>query len=223
MPPNSEQGNGGPADPARPLPPRFWGGERKLFLEDGMLNTWRHDREGLGVVHDDGGNDLGCRADVGASVGLPAGELAVMPDDMSRNRNVDRENGARAGTERSTQACCTADRQILGKFRLGAGLRHRNPRDSSVSNPTRMLSALRSPRRPARWEVVGALALLALIAVAHARDGVGPVLGGVPCPRVWLDSVDRHARTAIAPRQLGRSGYNNELGAKVAGTSVHSL
>src|SRR5262245_19449464 len=22
---NSEQGNGGPADPARPLPPRFWG------------------------------------------------------------------------------------------------------------------------------------------------------------------------------------------------------
>jgi hypothetical protein len=188
-----------------------------------MLNTWRHDREGLGVVHDDGGNDLGRRADVGASVGLPAGELAVTPDDMSRNRNVDRENEARGGTERSTQACCTADRKILGEFRLGAGLRYRNPPDSSVSNPTRMLSALRSPRGAARWEVLGALTLQELIAQAHARDGVGPVLGGVPCPGVWLDSVDRHARTAIAPRLLDKSGCSNELVAKSAGTSVHSL
>jgi hypothetical protein len=50
-------------------PSRFllgFGGKRKLFLEDGMLNTWRHDREGLGAVHDGGGNDQGCHADVGA-------------------------------------------------------------------------------------------------------------------------------------------------------------
>jgi hypothetical protein len=71
--------------------------------------------------------------------------------------------------------------------------------------------------------VVGVLAPQELNALAHARDGVGPVLGGVPCPGVWLDSVDRHARTAIAPRLLGKSGCNNELVAKVVGTSVHSL
>src|SRR5258708_2392308 len=87
-----KRGTGRPGPPASSS---VLGGERKLFLEDGMLNTWRHDREGLGVVHDDGGNDLGRRADVGASVGLPAGELAVTPDDMSGNRNVDRENEAR--------------------------------------------------------------------------------------------------------------------------------
>src|SRR4029077_2860418 len=28
--PNSEQGNGGPADPALPLPPRFWGAMGKI-------------------------------------------------------------------------------------------------------------------------------------------------------------------------------------------------
>jgi hypothetical protein len=50
-------------------PARFllgFGGERKLFLEDGVLNTWRHDREGLGAVPDDGGNDQGCHTGVGA-------------------------------------------------------------------------------------------------------------------------------------------------------------
>ena len=88
-----------------------------------MLNTRRHDRESSGVVHDDGGNDLEYRADVGASVGLPAGKLVVTADDMSRNRNVDRENEARGETECSTQACCMVDRKILGEFRLGAGLR----------------------------------------------------------------------------------------------------
>jgi len=31
-----------------------------------MLNTWRHDREGLGAVPDDGGNDQGCQTGVGA-------------------------------------------------------------------------------------------------------------------------------------------------------------
>ena len=44
----------------RPGPPAsssVLGGKRKLFLEDGLLNTWRNDREGLGAVHDDGGND----------------------------------------------------------------------------------------------------------------------------------------------------------------------
>ena len=41
-----------------------------------------------------------------------------MPGGTSRNRNVDGENGARAGTERSTQVCCTANRQIVGGFWL---------------------------------------------------------------------------------------------------------
>jgi hypothetical protein len=88
-----------------------------------MLNTRRHDRGGLVVAHDDGGNDQGCHAGVGAGVGLPAGELAVMPGGMSRNRNVDQENGARAETGRSSLVYCTAGRKILGEFRLGAGLR----------------------------------------------------------------------------------------------------
>src|SRR5271157_380057 len=30
--PNSEQGNGGPENPARPLPPRFWGAMEKIVL-----------------------------------------------------------------------------------------------------------------------------------------------------------------------------------------------
>jgi hypothetical protein len=50
-------------------PSRFllgFGGKRKLFLEDGMLNTWRHDREGLEAVCDNGDNDEGCHAGVGA-------------------------------------------------------------------------------------------------------------------------------------------------------------
>jgi hypothetical protein len=29
------------------------GGKGSLFLEDGVLNTWRHDRGSLVVVHDD--------------------------------------------------------------------------------------------------------------------------------------------------------------------------
>ena len=153
-------------------PSRFllgFGGERNLFLEDDMLNTRRHDRGGLVVVHDDGGNDQECHVGVGASVGFPAGELAVMPGGMSQNRNVDRENGTRAGIGRSSQVCCTSNRKILGEFRLGAGLRYRDPPDSSVSNPTRILSALRSPSGVARWKVLGALALQELIALARPR------------------------------------------------------
>ena len=41
-----------------------------------------------------------------------------MPGGMSWNRNVDQENGASAGTRRSTQACYTAKREILREFRL---------------------------------------------------------------------------------------------------------
>ena len=91
-----------------------------------MLNTWRHDRAGLGAVRDDANNDPGCRAVVGALVGLPVGELAVMPGGMSRSRNVDRESGARARTRRSTRAGYTANRKISAEFRLGAGLRYRS-------------------------------------------------------------------------------------------------
>ena len=138
-----------------------------------MLNTRRHDRGGLVVVHDDGGNDQECHVGVGASVGFPAGELAVMPGGMSQNRNVDRENGTRAGIGRSSQVCCTSNRKILGEFRLGAGLRYRDPPDSSVSNPTRILSALRSPSGVARWKVLGALALQELIALARPAMASG--------------------------------------------------
>jgi hypothetical protein len=42
------------------------GGKRTLFLEDDVLNTRRHDRGGLVVVHDDAGNDQRCHAGVGA-------------------------------------------------------------------------------------------------------------------------------------------------------------
>ena len=118
-----------------------------------------------------------------------------MPGGMNRNRNVDRENGARAETGRSSQVCCRANRKILREFRLGAGLRYRNPPDSSVSNPTRMLSGLRSPGGVARWEVLGAPTLQELIAqrtpamasglfsAAFLAPGCGSIaLTGMPGP-----------------------------------------
>ena len=55
------------------------------------------------------------------------------------------------------------------------------------------------------------------------RDGVEPALVGVPCLGWWLDKFDRHARTASATQLFDKSGCNNELGAKGAGTSVRSL
>ena len=84
-----------------------------------------------------------------------------------------------------------------------------------------MWSGLRSPTRSTRWTVFGARARQKLLAAA--RDGVGPVLVGVPCLGGWLDKFDWHARTASAPQLSDKSGCNNELGAKVAGTSVRSL
>jgi hypothetical protein len=163
-----------------------------------------------------------------------------MPDGMSRSRNVDRENGARAQRERSTRADCTANREFSGQFRLGAGLRSGCLRGESVANRT--WSGLRSPAKPARWEVLGPPARwevlgpparwevlgpparqeLIAAAAAAARDGVEPVLGGVPCLGRWLDMFDRHARTATAAPLFDKQGCNNELGARVAGTSVRS-
>ena len=86
-----------------------------------------------------------------------------------------------------------------------------------------MWSGLRLPARPARWTVFGARARQKPLGAAPARDGVGPVLVGVPCLGWWLDKFDWHARTASAPQLSDKSGCNNELGAKVAGTSVRSL
>jgi hypothetical protein len=86
-----------------------------------------------------------------------------------------------------------------------------------------MWSGLRSPTRSTRWTVFGARARQKLLAAAAARDGVGPVLVGVPYLDWWLDKFDWHARTASAPQLFDKSGCNNELGAKVAGTSVRSL
>ena len=62
-----------------------------------------------------------------------------------------------------------------------------------------------------------------LLAAAHARDGVGPVLVDVSCLGSWLDTFDRHARTASELQLFDSSSCSNELGAKVAGTSVRSL
>ena len=86
-----------------------------------------------------------------------------------------------------------------------------------------MWSGFRLSARPARWVMLGARAWQKPLGAARARDGVGPVLVGVPCLGGWLDRFDRHARTASAPQLSDKSGCNNELGAKVAGTSVRSL
>src|SRR5271155_2405486 len=86
-----------------------------------------------------------------------------------------------------------------------------------------MSSGLRSPARPARWVEFVALARRKLLAAAADRDGVGPVLAGVPCHGWRLDKFDRHARTASAPQPFDKSSCNNELGAEMGGTSVRSL
>jgi hypothetical protein len=86
-----------------------------------------------------------------------------------------------------------------------------------------MRSGFRLPARPARWVMLGARAWQKPLAAAHARDGIGPVLVGVPYLGWWLDKFDRHARTASEPQLSDKWGCNNELGAKVAGTSVRSL
>ena len=117
MPPPSEQGNGGPADPALPLPPRFWGAREgyswkaACSIHDDMTElAWRRSAMTEVTTKD-------ATLASGARAGFPAGELAVMPDGMSGNRNADRENGASGETRRSSLVCCTAGHRILGEFR----------------------------------------------------------------------------------------------------------
>jgi hypothetical protein len=174
------------------------------------------------VRHEDGG-EAGRHGGGGAGVELRAGELVVTPDDTRLNRIFDLEKALTGGRGHSTPADGKGGCKIFRGFPLGAGLRSGSPREESASNRTGISSVFRSLGRLARREVTAAPARQELIAAAHARDGVEPVLGGVPCRGCWFYSVDRHARTASAPRLVGKSDYNNELGAKAAETSVRSL
>ncbi len=131
-----------------------------------------------------------------------------MPGGMIGNRNVDRENGMRARRGRNTRAYDRANRKIPGEFRLGAGLRHGGHRRSP--GPNRTWSEFRSPAKSTRRQVWRPPVPQERLVAVAAHDGVGPVSGGVPYLRPWLDKFDWHARTASAPRLAGKRDCNNE-------------